>query len=371
MTAEKFLALLIESRLGNLPDPVAIDVRSEGEFKKGALPGFVNAPILNNEERHLVGTSYKTEGKETAIRLGHALVAPNKEHRIGDWLRIAGESKSPVIACWRGGLRSKIACQWITESGREPDQLLGGFKSVRRLLFSELSEKPHRFLVLTGKTGTGKTQLLREIGKSLLSVDLERIAKHRGSAFGLELGDSQPSQVTFENELALELLIQKRRSPTASLEILVEDESTAIGMIRLPKNIKQQITQSEVVHIEATLEERVTAIYEEYVAVPLEKGTSMDKLHGHLRRQLETIRRRLGDERHNQVNQAFESAVLASPLSADSRFAHSVWIRQVLEWYYDPMYEYALERWNRKTAFKGDYSSCKTFLLKKYASLKP
>ncbi|MEK7691316.1 MAG: rhodanese-like domain-containing protein, partial [Bdellovibrionota bacterium] len=191
---------------------VLIDVRSEGEFQTGHLPGAVSLPILNDSERHLVGLRYKTQGQEAAIVLAHSLVDPDRARRVECWLKAlpTASEATGYLFCWRGGLRSKTACAWINAAGGRTIRIEGGYKAVRAELLSQFeTRRLLGFLTVTGYTGSGKTLLLRSIAQSSphLVLDLESLANHRGSAFGNEPdGSPQPSQATFENAMALRLM---------------------------------------------------------------------------------------------------------------------------------------------------------------------
>ncbi|MCX6129608.1 MAG: rhodanese-like domain-containing protein, partial [Proteobacteria bacterium] len=176
-----------------------IDVRSETEFEQSAVPGFISLPLLFQHERHQVGLCYKSEGQAAAIKLGHELVDPHRPLRVKAWIDAIKESHTQqgIIMCWRGGLRSQIATQWIQEAGYEARQLPGGYKQIRQHFLSAF-QNPPPLLILAGLTGSGKTELLREFQDS--SLDLEAAAQHRGSAFG-ELPAKQPTQTQFENKL--------------------------------------------------------------------------------------------------------------------------------------------------------------------------
>ena len=354
ITAAETLDWLVDASLGRREPPTTIDVRSEGEFAAGSIPGFTNAPILRNEERHQVGTAYKREGSDAAIALGHELVAADRELRIDAW--VDRGSASPIVACWRGGLRSKLACEWLRGRGHAPRQLLGGYKGVRRLLFPVLHEEMHPLVVVSGNTGSGKTRLLKEfahgVGAGSGAIDLEGLARHRGSAFGLAPGDGQPAAATFENALALAVRIERARSPAP---ILVEDESRAIGSIRLPKTFHVSLTTAPIVLLEVPRDERVQNIYAEYVIAPLTHGFTETDIRTHLGEQLSQLRRRLGDARSREIQSDFAAA--------DSPGSHAIWIEKLLEWYYDPMYAYGLTRAEaRSVLFRGDLESCRAAL---------
>jgi tRNA 2-selenouridine synthase len=190
-----------------LNDTPLIDVRAPVEFTKGAFPHAVNLPLMNDEERHLVGTRYKEEGNTEAVKLGHMLVSGAlKEERIAAWLTFIASNPKAMLYCFRGGQRSQISQEWITQSSREIVRLKGGYKAFRNYLMEETERSVEHFqpIVLGGRTGSGKTILLNKIANT---IDLEKLANHRGSSFGRDIL-SQPTQIDFENSLAY-ALIQK------------------------------------------------------------------------------------------------------------------------------------------------------------------
>jgi tRNA 2-selenouridine synthase len=341
-----------------------IDVRSQAEFQDSALPGFRNSPILNDGERHEVGLTYKNQGQDAAIEKGVKLTLPHKEARIDDWM----DPKRPshkIVACWRGGLRSKTACNWIEEAKAslkkgqqlEITQVRGGTKAMRGELLIEFEtlSKREPFLILSGKTGSGKTSLFHALAKKkpssvFLPIDLENLANHKGSTFGRPWKDVQPAQTVFENRIGIELFEEQRR-------ILVEDESICIGSIHLPQKFKQKMTESEAILVETPIQERCELLSKEYVDLPLSQGVSPEELHSKLREDLIRLRKRLGGLQTEitlkKLSQAFNSHELR---------AHSEWIHDLLVHYYDRMYEYGFNRQNRKTLFRGDRNSVLEFL---------
>ncbi|MEQ1877175.1 MAG: tRNA 2-selenouridine(34) synthase MnmH [Bdellovibrionia bacterium] len=327
-----------------------LDVRSEGEFAHGHIPGFQNAPILNNEERHIVGLTYKQEGQTAAIEAGEKLVAHHRDARIYEWKRAANTSpsKRALITCWRGGLRSKIAVEWLRQAGCDAERVQGGYKALRRELLKSLSETPS-FVVLTGLTGTGKTKLLTEL--PVAKLDLEGAAHHRGSSFGQDLFSAQPAQATFENAIALEF---RRRN-----RFLIEDESRRIGKVSLPAGIKEKMSVSPIVVLEAPIHQRTELIFDGYIREPMLRGMTKEAVRDHMLKQLDLISRQLGGLLHAEIR-----ALLEHAFSQETRFEnHEEWIRVLLLRHYDPRYRYAFERQTRKILFQGEYFACHQFLI--------
>lgn len=350
ISAPKALRLLLEK-----PGLTrAVDVRSEGEFAEAAVPGFVNLPILTNPERHEVGTCYKQRGQEAAIALGHELTAAHKAARTEGWKSALAGAEFPLLTCFRGGLRSKLACEWARAAGARPLQVEGGYKAMRHELLQAVESSPE-MLVICGPTGSGKSELLRSVsGAGVPVLDLEHFANHKGSAFGGNLLRPQPSQATFENLVGMDLL---RKSPR-----LVEDESALIGHLAVPATLRQRISGGRVVRITMGQHERANRIFKEYVAEPLAEGVAAEALCAHYGKALRNISKRLGGqataELEGKVQLAFK--VMKEP-------AHLEWILALLALYYDKAYEYSFKRLPRETAFEGDWEQCKQWIQDKFA----
>ena len=235
-----------------------IDVRAPAEFARGALPGAVNLPILTNDERAAVGTAYKNDGREAAVALGHRLVHEEVKHeRIAAWRDFAGRHPLAAVYCWRGGLRSEMAQRWLGESGVALPRVAGGFKALRRFCLEILERSAaRRFVVVGGRTGSGKTQVVQAVANH---IDLETLANHRGSSFGGHL-TPQPPPVGFENALAVALLKLDANAP-----VVVEDESRTIGRLAIPELIYDAMQRAPIVVLEVNRATRIENIYREYV----------------------------------------------------------------------------------------------------------
>ncbi|NQD38819.1 tRNA 2-selenouridine(34) synthase MnmH [Permianibacter sp. IMCC34836] len=323
-----------------------LDVRSEAEADDGAIPGFFNAPILNNAERHAVGICYKQQGQDAAFALGYQLTAPYRAERVAGWAARAEPAQPLIVSCWRGGARSRLACEWLADVGIETQRVRGGYKAMRAVLRAAL-EQPPPLLVLSGATGTGKTRLLREL--AVAKVDLEACANHRGSAFG-RLGP-QPSQQSFENRVGLGLL-------AAAREFLIEDESRLIGVNELPLALKTAMYSAPAVVLDIPLPQRSLLTFEEYVLEPLRAGIDPAALQQRLQAGLDRIQRKLGLQRHGQLSRLLAEA-MQDPLDAER---HHSWIGPLLAEYYDPRYHHAFAQQPRTVLFRGDHAACAAFL---------
>lgn len=340
-----------------IDDVPLMDVRAPIEFNQGAFPLAENLPLLNDEERHAIGIRYAEEGQDEAIALGHKLVRDDiREKRIQDWYEFTQEHPNGALYCFRGGMRSKISQQWLYETtGVIYPRIEGGYKALRRFLINELETTIQGFepLVLGGKTGVGKTLLLQKLQHQL---DLEGIYQHRGSSFGYRVMP-QPSQIDIENSLAIALL---KHSHNKVQKLVLEDEAPNIGSRSVPPGIMHAIRQGPLVLIEEGLPSRVDAVFEEYIHVALSEFQSV---HGNalgfeiwatnLRNALNRIQRRLGDQRHKQLMNVMNAAIEEQHMN-DVDEGHKEWIRQLLQDYYDPMYDYQLEKKAERIIYRGN-----------------
>jgi len=235
-----------------------VDVRSQGEFSDGHIQEAINIPLLNNEERVAVGTDYKQKGQQEAIKTGFRLVGPRLLEIINETQRVAKE-KEILVHCWRGGMRSSNFCQFAGMAGIKSHQLEGGYKAYRHQVL-ESFKRPLKIVLLTGCTGSGKSEILRALkAKGEQILDLEDLAHHKGSAFGGLLMPQQPSTEQFQNQLfenILQLDLTKR--------IWVEDESIAIGKIFLPHDFWIRMNESPLVQMDVSKDIRIQRLVSEY-----------------------------------------------------------------------------------------------------------
>jgi tRNA 2-selenouridine synthase len=255
------LASLAE--LGDFDD--VIDARTPAEFAEDHIPGALNAPVLSNEERAAVGTMYARVSPFAATRYGAALVARNIAGHLETLFADRPLNWKPLIYCWRGGKRSAAMTHWFRLIGWKARQLEGGYKTYRRHVLERLAVVPERFRfqVLAGLTGSGKTRLLRALAKcGAQALDLEDLARHRGSLLGSLPGEAQPGQKSFETHLlqALEGLDPARR-------VFVEAESRKIGQLQLPEALMRMMRDAECIRVEAATEDRVAFLCEDYAAL--------------------------------------------------------------------------------------------------------
>lgn len=318
-----------------------LDVRAETEFSLGSLPGAVTLPILNDDERHRVGLCHKSSGAAAATALGHKIVSgATKDSRIRGWLDNAATASpaTSVVMCWRGGQRSQIAQQWLADNGLTLPRVAGGFKAMRQFCLQQLSDfaaAPTPWLVIGGRTGSGKTVVLNEVPGS---IDLEGHAHHRGSAFG-GYPDGQPTPINFENTLARESL------RATSGVVVLEDEGSTIGRLGLPRDWHKRMQTTPLAQLEIDQRVRVEHIFDEYVGT----NTTSPVLAAQYLSALQRISRRLGGARSTELQ-----AMVSDAFDTGSIDTHQAWIKGLLDSYYDPMYDYQLAKKNDRIVFRGN-----------------
>lgn len=297
-----------------------VDARSPAEFSDATIPGAINIPLLDNDQRREVGTVYKFEGKQAARRLGVTLVS-GKIPALVEQVFAAKPPESPpvVVFCWRGGMRSRALAQFLDLAGIPARQLTGGHKAFRKHVRNYFETGDWgRLVVLRGLTGVGKTRLLHRLrDHGYPVIDLEGAASHRGSAFG-NLGlTAQPSQKMFES-----LLWDQMKHLPESGFALTEGESRHIGRLILPGRLYQALQQEVSLWISAPLEARVKNILDDYPAC--------DQLRESFRGPLHALRERLGKETVQELEGLLE----------ESRWKELV--RELMIRYYDPLYRHTL-----------------------------
>lgn len=277
----------IREALNNQAQTPLIDVRSEGEFARGHIPGAISLPLFTNAERAEIGTLYKQQGKLPAILRGLEIVGPKMRSLADAGLTHAIEGRV-AVQCWRGGMRSASVAWLFERVGLSVDTVVGGYKAYRRLCL-ELFQTPYEILVIGGKTGTRKTQILQDLmSQGVNAIDLEGMANHRGSVFGAHETSEQPTQEHFENRLGYALYRCQ-----GDKKLLVEDESMLIGRLHIPQPFWLQMRAARVMVLEWPLEKRVQYLLQTYEVSP-------DKI----RQNLASIRKRLGDDRYHRALKA-------------------------------------------------------------------
>lgn len=312
-----------------------IDTRTPAEFAEDHIPGAINLPVLDDEERVRVGTLHKQVSSFEAKKVGAALVSKHIAEHLQRHFRAKAADYRPLVYCWRGGNRSGSMTHVLQKVGFKASQLDGGYKAYRRTVIAELGDLPgqFRFQVVCGPTGCGKSYLLQALkAKGAQVLDLEDLASHRGSLLGSLPGTPQPCQKSFESRIWWQLRQFATDSP-----VFVESESKKIGSLRVPDALLAAMRGGRSVWLQATIEQRVALLlneYEHFLRAPeilLEQIEHLTALRGH-----ELIERWALQIRNGQWD---------------------AFVRDILENHYDPAYQKSLGR------NYGSTDTCQTFSL--------
>ena len=348
-----------------LNDVPMMDVRAPVEFGQGAFPGVANLPLMDDGERQQVGTCYKHKGQEAAIALGHQLVSgATKRQRIEAWAQFARAHPQGVLYCFRGGLRSQIVQQWLlNEAGIDYPRVVGGYKAMRGFLIgtTQAAAAECGFVVLSGLTGTGKTEVIAQLSNGL---DLEGHANHRGSSFGQRVS-GQPTQIDFENRLAIDVL--KKRAEGYETFVL-EDEGRHVGSCSVPLELRQRLERVPIVCLEDAFDARVERILRDYVQQQCAdfvavhgEAAGTDLFAARLLDSLGKLAKRLGGDRYQALRGSMQAA-LAQQRSRGDLSLHRDWIAALMRDYYDPMYAYQRQSRADRIVFQGDHRAVLDFL---------
>ncbi len=347
--------------LNNTP---LLDVRAAIEFKKGAFATSTNIPILTDRERELVGTMYKEQGNKAAVTLAEELIKQEgKQQRVTKWKEYINANPQASLYCFRGGQRSTISQIWLKEVGVDITRLKGGYKAFRNYLMQEslrISAQVER-LIIGGRTGSGKTILLKKIPNS---IDLEDLAHHRGSSFGGFI-EKQPAQIDFENNLAYKFIQFEDKYPNSPL--IIEHESHNIGKAFIPKPIYTNLMNGKLILLETPIQKRVEIIFEEYIKNSLTSYVEKYSQKGvkiwanTIENNINKIQKRIGSELYKKLQN-----ILATSLKVQVENGNLQGYKELIEIllisYYDPMYDYQIAKSKIPTLFKGNQSEILQFL---------
>lgn len=343
-----------------------IDVRAPIEFKAGAIPGSINLPVLDDEERHAVGTCYKEKGQNAAIQLGHQFVSgENLERKLSLWKTQLAKNPETIITCFRGGLRSQKTQKFLEDAGVETTRLEHGYKSARQFFIDQLQvfAATTPMVILSGTTGSGKTHVLNQTAEFYPGIDLEGLAHHRGSAFGA-WSIPQPAQVDFENRLSMQTM---KVYPTDKMPLLLEDESRLIGSCHIPEYFFLKMRAAPVILIEEPLQARVENIYADYISsliLPTTSNEAAGALFQKYKNSIQKIQKKLGGLRAEEITQDMLNCE-ADFIESKGLLKNKIWIEKLLVWYYDSMYLGSLAQRNPFISFKGTGHEVREYLKSK------
>ena len=340
-----------------------LDVRAPVEFEKGAFFNATNIAILEDKERELVGTKYKTHGNEAAVELAEELIKQEgKKQRVAAWKEYLEKNKNALLYCFRGGQRSGISQVWLSEVGVNITRLKGGYKAFRNFLMDEslsISEDV-KTIIIGGRTGSGKTLLIDKLDNA---IDLEKLANHRGSSFG-GFVKQQPSQIDFENSLAYALIQFQAKNYE---HLILEHESVNIGKAFIPKPVYNNLMDGKFILLETPIETRVEIIFEDYISNSLEDYTLKYQDNGInvwaevINKSIDKIKKRVGGKLYMELKEIFNDA-LNRHITNNDFTGYKILIEKLLTQYYDPMYDYQLEKNKIPIIFKGNESEILEFL---------
>ena len=299
-----------------------IDVRSPLEYERGHIPGAFNIPLLSNNEREVVGTLYKSKGQDKAFMKALEFTGPKMAGFVKEANKYQKDKKL-LVYCWRGGKRSGSMAWLFNTSGIETKILEGGYKAYRNYIH-DLFSIPKNIIVLGGFTGSGKTEILKELKEQHQVIDLEALAHHKGSAFGFIGQKPQPTTEQFENNLAIEWMKLNYNEI-----IFLEDESKMIGSVHLPDEIYSKIRNSSVIFINVPKEDRIKRLIIDYAGF----DNSL------IKSALDKIIKRLGGQNYNKAISSLEINDYAT-------------IANVSLVYYDKAYLYGLNKRDENKIYK-------------------
>lgn len=321
-----------------LASHLLIDARTPLEFAEDHLPGAINVPILTNPERVEIGTLYKQQGPQIARERGLELTC-HRFPAVVKTIAEAAQGRPVLVYCWRGGLRSESVALLLEMTGYPVVKLQGGYKAFRTIVssFFESVSLPVQLVVLHGMTGSGKTEFLLQLPRGKYTViDLEGLARHRGSAFGSLGLAAQPPQKRFET-----LLWDAFRRAPVDRPIVLEGESQRIGRLTLPGNLHEVMAEGTKIWCEVSVATRVKRLAAEY---------AREEYRQPMVEALERIRKKLGGDAYNELLQRLEAWDVEGLAQG------------LIEQYYDKLY-YRVRKWEPEgTISLEDYGAAERAL---------
>ncbi|HCC06976.1 MAG TPA: tRNA 2-selenouridine(34) synthase MnmH [Clostridiales bacterium] len=306
---------------------VLIDVRSEKEYLDDHAINSINMPILTDKERHEVGYTYKNDSKEEAVRKGIGYAT----YKIIDYYdeidRLCSEGKKVVFYCFRGGMRSNSIANTMDTLNKKVYILKGGYKEYRKYVMDFIQEIPnkYKFIMLHGLTGVGKTHLLeklKEAGEEI--IDLEYLARNKGSVFGKIGYDKPTTQKLFESELVYEL------SKLKGNNVYIESESRRIGNVNIPDKLFETMKIGRHFLIETSLENRIKIILDDYIP---KDSAKLEQFNDSLKVILNNLKKLLSTEKVNILSEYINT------------YNYKKFVEELLVDYYDPLYKNSIKKY--------------------------
>ncbi|WLR56790.1 tRNA 2-selenouridine(34) synthase MnmH [Mesobacillus subterraneus] len=310
----------------NSKEFIPVDVRAPIEHRDSAIPGSVNIPLFTDEERQEIGTLYKQSGEEAAKWRAMEIVSPKLPHLLGEIRDLKKSGAEPVVHCWRGGMRSRSVASFLEYAGIPALRLEGGYRAYREYILERIPQLlPEKAIVLHGMTGTGKTEILQALQKKGYPVvDLEKMANHRGSIFGMIGMGEAHNQKTFDA-----LLFERLNEIKSTNYFIIEAESKRIGRAAQPEEMLEKKVNGIHYLVKSSIPKRVERIYNEYVQPFLGEAWFEEEV----REKVSKLIKRVNHD---------VSPSLAFALEEKN---YKELIEILLVHYYDPRYKHALQEY--------------------------
>lgn len=320
-----------------------MDVRSEDEWKKARSPGFRHVPFFNRHERCQIEAMLREGGEKDAIKWAEELLAPQLESHLQTWIE-AANGKPTIVCSLKGEVRSFLVANHLRHRGVETHVVAGGFHALRKAYVAKFDSLPSLH-VLSGLLGVGRHELLRRC--FVPKIDLRGLANHQGGLFNRSIIEHPPTQITFENFLSLQWY-------ELNAPILIEDANTYLGPVQLPDLLRTKISESPIIRLEATMDERVDRILHETITDPMTRGFSVDEVREHILSNLAELEGQLGKALKTEI----ENSIITGFNKGSSKAEHGHWIALLLESHFDPVCNSTLASREHLVRFQGDFESC-------------